>query len=202
MQNLRTRLKPLTLLCSAQSCCSYYQAKCVCSPSSWVAAERPFISQNRPVSPLASLEAITTDSTTSYGPILFHKKNVKRHAGSSECKVGERRVSPGRQSWEKRKRKRENRSQHTESSHGEKSRAKQLRKRQPVCVRLGVGVCVGECVRERMRAGVCAKGAWWVGRGPCGRVTTGCNLSLLGGGGVMATDILKTFLAFLDFPLN
>lgn len=56
--------------------------------------ERTFISQTLPVSPLANLEAITTDSTMTYGPILVHKKNVKREAGSSECKVGERRVSP------------------------------------------------------------------------------------------------------------
>lgn len=39
--------------------------------------------------PLANLEAITTDSTMSYGSLLLHQKHVRRNAASSECKVGE-----------------------------------------------------------------------------------------------------------------
>lgn len=102
MQKLKTRLKPLTLM----SCPPWKVAlllpgeMCVQPFLLGRGKERPFISQNLPVSPLANLEAITTDSTMSYGPILFHKKNVRRHAGSSECKVGERRVSPSRKSRE------------------------------------------------------------------------------------------------------
>lgn len=147
--------------------------------------ERPFISQNLPVSPLANLEAITSDSTMSYGPILFHKKNVKRHASSSECKVAERTVSPGRQSWEKRKRRRENRNQHTESSHGGKNGAKQLRKRQPVRVQLWVCALKG--------AGL---GGW--AEGQVVPLPLGTTYPFWG---VMAKHKnIKTFLVFLDSP--
>ena len=65
--------------------------------------ERTFISQNLPLSPLANLEAIATDSTMSYGSLLLHQKHVRRNAASSECKVGETGISHTRQSWQERK---------------------------------------------------------------------------------------------------
>lgn len=65
---------------------------------------KAFYFSNLPVSPLANLEAITSDSTMSYGPVLLQEKQVGRNAASSECKVGETGISHNRQSWQERER--------------------------------------------------------------------------------------------------
>ena len=71
-------------------------------PGLW--QRKAFYFSNLPVSPLANLEAITSDSTMSYGPILLQEKHVGRNAASSECKVGETGISHNRQSWKERER--------------------------------------------------------------------------------------------------
>lgn len=71
-------------------------------PGLW--QRKAFYFSNLPVSPLANLEAITSDSTMSYGPILLQEKHVGRNAASSECKVGETGISHSRQSWQEKER--------------------------------------------------------------------------------------------------
>lgn len=46
-------------------------------PPPGASANRPLFLKTRPVSPLANLEAISTDSTVNYGPILLREKDVE-----------------------------------------------------------------------------------------------------------------------------
>ena len=100
----RTEITATSVLCSPDSRCPYYQAKCVCSTSSWAVQRKGFYFSDLPASPLANLEAITSDSTVSYGAILLQERHVGRNAASSECKVGEAGISHNRQSWQERER--------------------------------------------------------------------------------------------------
>lgn len=92
----------------------------MCSTSSWaVAKKRPFISQIclYPLGP--NSEAITSDSTMSYGQFSSRRSMWGRNAASSECKVGETGISHNRQSWQERER-RGKRNHRRKSRHGER----------------------------------------------------------------------------------
>jgi hypothetical protein len=90
-QKLKTGTKSWSLMFCAllETCYSYYQANCAQPLLLHHGKERSFISPNLPESPLTNLEAITTDSTVSYGPILQLRKRRGRKTSSWECQVGE-----------------------------------------------------------------------------------------------------------------
>lgn len=167
----------------------YYQTKCVCSPALLQGhGKEPFISQHLPVSPLANLEAITTDSTVSHGPT---SPRVRSNAGSPEWKVGEgvcQHTELGRKAQA---------NQQTMKTCREE-RAQAVSKRlQPthMCLAVGMRLCVQACAHVLVSTH--KRGYGLIdGQQLARSVAIDCNRSLLG---FMHDSILKAFLAFKCF---